>query len=81
MVVDGIKYRPMVIEEIDGHDLRVTLTEGKKNEIRVVFKHIGSPIVALHRISYGPIKLGNLGVGKICEIEKKTIDQVLEKLL
>jgi len=81
VVVDGIKYRPMLIDVIDEHNLKLTLTEGKKNEVRIVLRHIGSPVKALHRISYGPVLLGNLGVGKICEIDKKTIDLVLKKLL
>ena len=81
IIVDGVKYRPMKIETIDEHNLRLTLQEGKKNEIRIVLKHIGSPVKALHRISYGPILLGNLGVGKILEIDKKTIDVYFKKLL
>lgn len=81
VVVDGIKYRPMNIEVIDNRNLRVTVTEGKKNEIRIVFKYIGAPIVALHRVSYGDIKLENLVSGKILELDKKTIDRVLKKLL
>lgn len=80
VVIDGIKYRPMDIDIIDKKNLRVTVTEGKKNEIRIVFKHIKSPIVALHRIKYGDVSLGKLGVGKIIEIDKKTIDLVLKKL-
>ncbi len=76
--IDGINYRPMKIEIIDRHNLRITVTEGKKNEIRIVLKYIGSPVAALHRISYGQIQLGNLPVGKILEIDKKTIDLVLK---
>ena len=78
VTVDGTKYRPMQINVIDDKNLRITVTEGKKNEIRIVLKHIGSPVVALHRISYGPIQLGNLKVGKISEIDKKTIDLILK---
>lgn len=78
--VDGIKYRPMNIEAIDKNNLRVTVTEGKKNEIRIVLKYIGSPVVALHRISYGQIQLGKLKVGKILEVDKKTVDLILKKL-
>ena len=78
--IDGIKYRPMDIKVIDKNNLRVTVTEGKKNEIRIVLKHVGSPVVALHRISYGPIKLGKLECGKILEIDKKTIDLILKNL-
>lgn len=80
VTVDGIKYRPMKIDVIDKNNLLVTVTEGKKNEIRIVFKHIKSPIVALHRVQYGPIKLENLGRGKIIEIDKKVIDLVLKNL-
>ncbi len=76
--IDGINYRPMKIEKIDEHNLKVTVVEGKKNEIRIVLKHIGSPVCSLHRISYGPIKLEKLGVGKILEIDKKTVDLILK---
>ena len=76
--VDGIKYRPMDIKVIDKNNLRVTVTEGKKNEIRIVLRYIGSPVVALHRISYGPIQLGNLQSKKILEVDKKTVDLMLK---
>jgi len=76
--VEGIKYQPMKIKVLDEHNLQITLTEGKKNEIRIVLKSIGSPVKALHRISYGKIKLGNLAPGKILAIDKKTIDLMLK---
>ena len=76
VVVDGIKYLPMKIEVISQHDLKITVVEGKKNEIRIVLKHVGSPVIKLHRVKYGPIKLGNLGPGKILEVDKKTIDLI-----
>jgi len=81
VIVDGIKYRPMKIDVIDEHNLKITVTEGKKNEIRIVLKYVGSPVIALHRVSYGPISLGKLAIGKIFEIDKKTIDVCLKKLL
>ena len=81
VVIEGIKYRPMEIDIIDEHNLKVTVIEGKKNEIRIVLKHIGSPVVALNRISYGPIKLGKLECGKILEVDKKTVDLVVKNIL
>jgi len=80
VTIDGVKYRPMQIDVIDDKTLHITVTEGKKNEIRIVLKHIGSPVIALHRISYGPIHLGKLKVGEISEIDKKTIDLMLKNL-
>ena len=80
MTVDGIKYRPMQIEVIDNKTLRVRVTEGKKNEVRIVLRACACPVVKLHRVSFGPVQLGNLSVGKIQKIEQKTIDALLKTL-
>ena len=63
--INDVICRPMKIERINAQDFRITLTEGKKNEIRIVFGHIGLPVRALHRVSYGEYKLGELARGKI----------------
>lgn len=76
ITVDGIRYAPMKIEEIGGNDLRITITEGKKNEVRIVLRACGCPVRKLHRISYGEIRLGKLPVGKIQKISQKTIDLI-----
>lgn len=76
ITVDGTKYAPMKIEEIGGNDLRITITEGKKNEVRIVLRACGCSVRKLHRISYGGIGLGKLPVGKIQKISQKTIDLI-----
>ena len=63
--INGIIYRPMKMERIDGSDAKITITEGKKNEIRIVFEHIGLPVRKLHRISYGPYQISSLKPGQI----------------
>ena len=81
VVIDGIKYRPMQIEVMRDRRLRVTVTEGKKNEIRIVLKYCGLPVKKLHRIMYGPISVKNIPSGKIVEVDKKTIDALIESFL
>ena len=76
ITVSGIKYAPMKIEKIDNKNLRITVTEGKKNEIRIVLRAIGAPVKKLHRISFGKIELGNLANGKIRIESQKTIDLI-----
>ena len=76
ITVRGIKYAPMQIDVIDDKNLRITVCEGKKNEIRIVLSAIGAPVKKLHRISFGPIELGNLAVGKTRSIPQKTIDLI-----
>lgn len=80
ITIDGIRYAPMDIIDIGNKRLRVKISEGKKSEIRIVLRECGCPVVKLHRVSYGKIKLGNLPVGKICKLPQKTIDEMLKTL-
>lgn len=80
ITIDGVRYAPMKIDEIGGNDLRVTITEGKKNEVRIVLRSCGCPVRKLHRISFGNIVLGNLAVGKIKKVSQKTIDELIKTL-
>ena len=78
--VDGIKYRPMEIDEIGKNKLRITVTEGKKNEIRIVLRACGAPVQKLHRESFGNLHIGNLESGKIEKVHQKDVDLLLKTL-
>ncbi len=80
MTIDGITYQPMKIDILPDKNLRVEIMEGKKNEVRIVLRKCGLPVRRLHRISYGPVRLGKLSVGKIQKLQQKTIDAVLKSL-
>lgn len=80
MVIDGIKYQPFKIDILRDKNLRVEIMEGKKNEVRIVLRKCGLPVRRLHRISFGPVRLGKLPVGKIEKLQQKTIDAVLNSL-
>ncbi len=65
---DGHRPRPLAFETTDappGHGdglawTRVTLTEGRYHEVRRLFAAIESPLLRLHRASYGPLSLSQL---------------------
>ncbi len=78
--VDGIHYRPMEITDLGGGKLRVIVTEGKKNEVRIVLRACGAPVQKLHRESFGNLKLGTLPQGKIIKVMQKDIDLLLKTL-
>jgi 23S rRNA pseudouridine2605 synthase len=56
--LDGARLRPCRIEMADRRGnpwLRVTLTEGKNQQIRRMFAAIGHPVHKLRRVQYGPL--------------------------
>ena len=44
--------------------LEVTLKEGRKRQIRLMFNTLGHSVIRLIRIKIGPIRLGKLQPGK-----------------
>lgn len=80
ITIDGVSYRPMKIDSIGGGRVRVMVTEGKKNEVRIVLAACGCPVRKLHRVAFGPIKLGNMSPGQIIPVPQKTIDAMLKSL-
>ncbi|NMA32693.1 MAG: rRNA pseudouridine synthase [Alphaproteobacteria bacterium] len=69
-IINGVKYEPMDIQVLSRYPIKIqiTLTEGKKNEIRITMNWLGFMVKKLHRISYGKYHLGDLSVGKIKKI-------------
>lgn len=45
--------------------VRVTLVEGKQNQIKRMFERIGHPVRRLRRIAIGPLVLGKMHVGEV----------------
>ncbi len=50
-----------------GRELTVSLTEGRNRQIRRTLTAIGYRVKRLHRMSFGPYLLGDLGVGKVAD--------------
>ncbi len=74
---EGVDYRSIIATLIrrTGSNcwIELTLTEGKKREARRALESLGLKVSRLIRTSYGPIELGNLGVGELEEIPTSTV--------
>lgn len=42
----------------------ITISEGRKRQVKRMFAHIGRPVLKLHRQTFGPLQLGDLPVGE-----------------
>jgi 23S rRNA pseudouridine2605 synthase len=81
--IPGAKTLPAVYElmgESSSKRVKVELTEGRKRQIKMVFRQFGYRVVKLRRMSIGPIKLGNLKSGETSEFTIQEIMQLLEAL-
>ncbi|BDU77376.1 pseudouridine synthase [Mesoterricola sediminis] len=56
--LDGRRLKPCLVEVVDKAEnpwLKVTLTEGKNQQIRRMFAAVGHPVSKLRRIQFGPL--------------------------
>jgi 23S rRNA pseudouridine2605 synthase len=82
IMVAGIRYGPIAatLDRDDGGAnvwLTLSLREGKNREVRKVLEHLGLTVNRLIRVSYGPFALGDLGDGKVEEIETTELRKTL----
>lgn len=43
--------------------MEITISEGRKRQVRRMFSAVGHPVLELHRTSFGPVELGPLAPG------------------
>ena len=60
-----------------GNTLIIGITEGKKRQIRLMFKTVGYEVKQLKRIAIGNLLLQHLAVGKFMELDKQRIEKGL----
>ncbi|MCI4644436.1 MAG: rRNA pseudouridine synthase [Hyphomonadaceae bacterium] len=81
ITVDGERFGKIEaeLEQETGANswLRVSLTEGKKREVRRALEAVGLQVNRLIRISYGPFELGELKPGAVEEVPANLIEDAL----
>jgi 23S rRNA pseudouridine2605 synthase len=70
---EGVEYRSIIatLDRATGSNtwINITLSEGKKREVRRALESLGLQVNRLIRISYGPMELGALEPGAVEEVE------------
>jgi 16S rRNA pseudouridine516 synthase len=71
------KTRPCKIEIVGEKEVYISMMEGKKRQIKKMFKAVGNNVVYLKRVSIGVLSIGDLKVGEIKEISR---EEVMKKI-
>ncbi len=62
--LDNVKLTPAKVDLLDSNYFRMTLTEGRKRQIRRMCELVGLEVTGLKRVRIGNVRLGSLPVGK-----------------
>jgi pseudouridine synthase len=54
--------------------MEITITEGRKRQVRRMFSAVGHPVLELERTSFGPVSLDELPVGEWRYLSSDEID-------
>ena len=85
ITVDGERFGAITaeLEQETGANswLRVSLTEGRKREVRRALEAVGLQVNRLIRVSYGPFELGDLRPGAVEEIPAARLEEALPQAL
>ncbi|NOZ13668.1 MAG: rRNA pseudouridine synthase [Acidobacteria bacterium] len=80
IILDGVKTRKAKVRMV-GHSLNswleVELIEGKKNQLRRMFKKVGHPVVKLKRVRIGNLNAEGLGPGRYRRLSAGEVEALL----
>ena len=54
--------------------MEITITEGRKRQVRRMFSAVGHPVIELERVSFGPVELGGLAAGRWRALDDAEVD-------
>jgi 23S rRNA pseudouridine2604 synthase len=78
--IEGYLTKPTKVRITGDHTFSITLTEGKKHQIRRMVVALFNEVIDLKRTRVLNIKLGTLGAGKARAIEGAELDEFLTTL-
>lgn len=58
-------------------EFEITIHEGKKRQVRMMFKAVGHPVIRLKRVQIGTLKLGHLPLGTYQLLTSEEVSELL----
>ncbi len=67
---------PAKVRTVGEREIEIVLREGRKRQVRRMVEAVGDRVVALRRIGFGPLLLGDLGEGKARRLTAPEIEEL-----
>lgn len=76
---DGKTAPCKLIQHKDPQLFTVILKEGRKRQIRRMFEKLDRKVIQLHRVRFGPIRLGNLKPGELRPLSNSEVKNIMKE--
>jgi len=78
---EGVKLEdgrtaPAAVRQVHGGLLDITITEGRKHQVRRMCEAVGHRVVELERVAFGPLRLGQLHEGDFRRLEPAEVERL-----
>ena len=74
--LDDGRTRPASVRQREPGVLELTITEGRKRQVRRMCEAVGHPVEELERVAFGPLRLGSLAVGAARRLTPAEVERV-----
>jgi 23S rRNA pseudouridine2605 synthase len=74
--LDDGRTAPARVRRVGAHELELTIHEGRKRQVKRMCAAVGHPIVALRRVAFGPLRLGDLGPGRARRLTAAEVERL-----
>jgi 23S rRNA pseudouridine2605 synthase len=74
---DGLTA-PAQIRRVGSAELELTIHEGRKRQVRRMLEAVDHPVVALQRVAFGPLRLGDLAEGSARRLKPSEVQRLRE---
>jgi 23S rRNA pseudouridine2605 synthase len=72
---DGLTAQAQV-RRLGDREIEITIREGRNRQVRRMVEAVGNEVVALRRVRFGPLELGDLREGKARRLSEEEIDRL-----
>jgi 23S rRNA pseudouridine2605 synthase len=67
---------PAQVRQIETGVLQITLREGRKRQVRRMCAAVGHPVTGLQRVAFGPLRLADLGEGRVRRLSPAEVQRL-----